>query len=500
MNKQDILNTVEKLYNTYESNEFILTKLHENINKLEKKLLDQQEQYESRIELKNKMNIEKELFIHDFLSNYKFYYIQDSNIFIEYDNEHYRQINENNIWSKVYTEIHKFPNLKQWKHKIRVEILSLIKKNTVHNVQLIPNTKTIQIALQIIKSILVPSKELSKYVLTLLGDSILKKTNTNTTIIPTTNIDSFLDSIEFQIHYYMRCYFKDIFKQRYHNHDYENIRVLQTNECSNTSFIWSSTLKKYIFDIVFVACHYSKRYKNADNYVEKFCDSKIYNTIFFCKNNTKNDILNKFIDTEFDKDKSLCVFQRDLKYLINNYFDNIGIPKTLFYSDVNDYFDNHFKKDIINEKGKDEIVYKGISSKQSNFIQTFMSFFDDTFIINNEPTDNITNFELSEIVFIYNKSITSKNYSLNEKLLLSILNQYYPQINIIDDNLVNISCNIWNKNNDINEFIKYFNKEFDDDYKSILDDNDKLYEYYFKWCEDTNKIFVVSKHYFEENI
>jgi len=99
---------------------------------------------------------------------------------------------------------------------------------------------------------------------------LIKKNTSSNIVITTNNIDVFINDLEFQIHHYMKCYFKEIFKHKYYNHNYDNIRILQTKDCENNAFMWTTTIKQYIFDIIFVACHYSKRYKNADNYINNY--------------------------------------------------------------------------------------------------------------------------------------------------------------------------------------------------------------------------------------
>jgi hypothetical protein len=169
------------------------------------------------------------------------------------------------IWCEILTLITNKHVLTPWKQKVRVEVIAQLKKHTIHNVNMIPSSNTIQHVLQILQSIFLSNKYYSKFFLTLLGDSLLKKTDSSLSIITSSSCDKFLNELEFQIHHYMKCYFKDSFKHKYHKQHYDNIRLLDTRECEKNAFIWSPTIKNYIFDIIFVACHYSKRYINSDN-------------------------------------------------------------------------------------------------------------------------------------------------------------------------------------------------------------------------------------------
>lgn len=494
MDKEYILNSVNALCDTFNNDLFFLSNMREIIDGIEEKIEIQRKLMLTREERKNKLNSEKDTFIKTFMDTHNYYYIPESEIFIEYDGERYIQINENKIWIEIYNQINKNNNLFPWKQKVRVELVSIIKKNTIYNVQLIPETSTIQTVLQIMQSIILPNKYLSKYMLTLLGDCLLKKQNMNNIIITTNNLDKFITELEFQIHHYMKCYFKDIFKHKYYNHNYKNIRILQTKECNNNYFMWSSTLKQYTFDIIFVACHYSKRYKNADNFIHTFCNnSETVDSVLMCYNNSKTYILDKFTSTMFERNDKLGVFKTDLKYLINQYFELINIPKIVFYADVDDYFKENFEE--IDENNV--TIYKGITAKNSKFISSFNCFFQDTFVINK---DFKTTFELDEILMIYSKKHKNKKYELDEKMLLSLIKHYYSDIEIINNKYLKyVECKIWDKNQDIHKFLNDHNKYMNDISDSILT-NDKLYEEYFKWCELNKKQFIVSKNYFEENI
>ena len=495
-----ILNNLSTIYNKHKTDDFFIKALSTKIDDIEEKILRQKEDYMNRVERKSKLNNEKDIFIKHFLQTHKYYYISDADIFIEYDGNHYTQIVESKIWSEIFNEINKNNVLIPWKQKVRVELISLIKKNTLFNVQLIPESRTIQRVLQIFQSVLLNNKYYCKYFLTLLGDCLLRKSDNMITVIPTNNCDKFLHELEFQIHHFMKCYFTDQFRHKYFNHNYEQIRILQTKECENNSFMWESTIKKYIFDIIFVSCHYSKRFDNADNYLFNYCNNnETTDGILFCNRNTKKTIMESFTNNMFERNNKLCVFKKDLKYLINQYFDLINIPKVVFYNEVEEYFNENFE--VINEN---EIIrYKGITSKYSHFISGFLSFFNEVFDVNEQYE---TQFELDEVLSIYTKKCKQKTYLLNEKMLLSLLKHYYEKITIVDGkHITGLKCNIWDKKKDIDEFIKHVqinnnDKPDSDSDTDSVSSHDKLYEKYCAWCEKEKKLFIVSKDYFEENI
>ena len=232
-----------------------------------------------------------------------------------------------------------------------------------------------------------------------------------------------------------------------------------------------------------------------DNYINNYCNNpETKENVLYCCNNSKNNILETFVKTMFEKNDKLGVFKSDLKYLINDYFEKINIPKVLFYADVDEYFEKHYDEVL---DVNCSTMFKGLTAKNSHFISSFNTFFTDTFVINKETN---TNFEIDEILLIFSKKQKIKKYELDEKMLLSLIKHYYPDVDISENKyLNNIECKIWDKNADINEFVNKYQNENN----SVSDsptNTEKMYEEYFKWCEINKKHFIVSKNYFEENV
>ena len=88
-----------------------------------------------------------------------------------------------------------------------------------------------------------------------------------------------------------------------------------------------------MFNLLVVSCHYSARYINSDNYVNKQ-NTNFKNKIFYLKNNKKRSIINDFMcemansGTEDDK-----ISFNNIHFLWKIYLKNKNIPNIILKSE-----------------------------------------------------------------------------------------------------------------------------------------------------------------------
>ena len=80
------------------------------------------------------------------------------------------------------------------------------------------------------------------------------------------------------------------------------------------------------------------------------------------------------------------------------------------------------------------------------------------------------------------------------------MTHFCPNIEIIEDKYVlNVSCCLWNKNDDINNSFEYIKNQIKAEYKLALISFDDAYNYYYKYCNNIHsQKSIVSKRYFEK--
>ena len=234
---------------------------------------------------------------------------------------------------------------------------------------------------------------------------------------------------------------------KYHeNHQFELCRLIKTNE--KISFdIWYDIIKKYGLDLLCVATHYSNRYETSDNFLESNEDPELNNYIYYLKNNTQQEIINRFCN------KCLLISNNN-----NNENNNSNTPKILwknlhfvwkqFLSEnsfPNMIYSNNLKNALINLYSYNETTdsFSGIVSKYLPIESDFIQFWDKTITISSKyENDNFTNeLEIDEICMLFkrwvkmnteNQSFLS-NGNISDENVIKILTHFFPNIEIIDD-------------------------------------------------------------------
>ena len=91
------------------------------------------------------------------------------------------------------------------------------------------------------------------------------------------------------------------------------------------------------------------------------------------------------------------------------------------------------------------------------------------------------------------------NGNITEENILKILIHFFPNIEIVEDKYVlNVTSNMWNKMNDIDNSFEYIKEQIKNDNNLTLVSFDDAYNYYYKFCNQHSVKFVVSKRYFEK--
>ena len=95
------------------------------------------------------------------------------------------------------------------------------------------------------------------------------------------------------------------------------------------------------------------------------------------------------------------------------------------------------------------------------------------------------------------------NFSINENIIINLITHFFENVVIEEEKFIyNITCKLWNKNNNILNFFKYFKDEYivTNKIKKIPINISNLYSYYCKWCKNIQYKFVVGKCYFNKFI
>ena len=127
------------------------------------------------------------------------------------------------------------------------------------------------------------------------------------------------------------------------------------------------------------------------------------------------------------------------------------------------------------------VNFTHITSKYLPNVSSFLAFWENHMTITND--NNLDDeYEIDEIATLY-KNSDQKNSQISDANMIKMICHYFsPQVEVIDNKYItNIKCNLWSKQDDINEFLNsyksnFFNAEINP--QSELLSFDELYQGY----------------------
>lgn len=469
---------IENIFLKYNNNQYIKSKIKNYI------LNSLQNNINSLITSNEKKSLEKERkqnnindFIGKFLINHKYFYNSSSDIFFYYDDKNYNTIkedtiianinnyinklykinnekkfdNNNNILEKKYT-YQNINEIYEMREKVKTIIFKKIKETSINTY--IPESSTIQNIFSLLIPTFFSEKNMAKYFLVCIGDIILKKNNSTLLInSECKNLIKLLSSYSYT--FFGTSYFSD-FKYKYHEQQ-KSCKIIKINSFKSENF--GGEFHKNILNLLCVAIHYSIRFTNSENFLNEEGDNNLINYVNLLNHN--NFIVNNFIENylEYNSNSGNIISSKNMHYLWKDYLNYFEIPKIAF--------SNNFKlllREKINYNETSDLYYN-IISKNLPIVSGFITFWDNYFkiikdydIANNDIIDNNyykSYYESSEILNLYKKYLISKCNLKSEKIIL-ILKHYYENLIIIDKKIYNITCDLWNKEKDITEFLEFF--------------------------------------------
>ena len=440
---------------------------------------------------KNKINVQKTNFIHDFLNNEKrqFFYIKEADIFIKYDNLNYSIINEDDLLYLILSEISKNTILLQKKQNIKDLLIKEIKTNIFGYG--IPESTTIQNIINYFYPVLFKTKSEAKYFLCILGDNIMKKKN-NITYVTRHCYKTFLNHINDSFKDYYNYDILNNFNDTINNKINLNMRILDFKPSIQNKGFWQHFLDHNVLNIISVAIHYSQRYDNSEEYLQNKIEDK--EKILYFKNNKKTDIIDKFISKYIVEKTNEKITNIELYYLWQLFLIDENIP-CLFESDIDPYDHSHFSAAIANSKlhlkrNLTDHSYYNIFSHKLNIVRKFHEFWK-----NNVKEDINEVVEISEIFYFFKQQTNIKTSS--EREILFLIEYFYSHVKITNNKYIhNISCKLWNKKQTIFNVIK----KIDEKHNIEQLTNINLYKKYCQYLKQNKDELVVNKNYFMDVI
>jgi hypothetical protein len=504
--QENCITSLKDLFKNYEDNEYMLQRIHTHINNyLPNTLKNEQINHEKRVNRNHFLTNEQQIFIQVFLSKNQYYYLSSNGYFYEYDGKNYFIVKEDDITHKLLSSISKERVLLDWKHKTKINVIKLIKERSLLNS--IPETDTIQNILNFIYPSLFSSKSQAKYFLTIIGDNIFKK-NTNLIFFVSQNMKKLMTDLE-NISYFSigNSNTTNNFVTKYHeNNSYENYRLLKINE-NFSHELWKEQLKKIGLDLLCVACHYSKRYEDSEKFLENKSDEELKQFALYLFSNNQQKIVESFCENYLNKvdDSSATIQWKNLHFIWKQFLSSNCLPNMIYSNSLKNLLKEIYKYD------EDLDCFTNLTSKYLPIESDFTKFWEKTIhVVDNGGESDIETFdelEVDELCMLFKMwtqtNSTQENLisngNINEESVLKILKHFFPNIEIVENKYVlNVSCNIWNKNSDIEKSFDYIKIQIKTNHDLALISFDDAYNYYYKFCNCQSNKLIVNKRYFEK--
>jgi len=511
-NIEKSIGIIRDLYEKYANDKYMSNRLHSYITEqLPANIENIQKNHEQRLQRIEELTNEQDIFIQSFLTNNQYFYMPSTEKYFYYDGTHYHLQKEDDILYNVLSSISRDRQLLSWKQKTKIYIMKRIKENNL--LKSVPESITIQSVLDILYPALFAKKAEAKYFLTILGDNIFKK-NTEIIHFITPNAKRFLRELNNICQIVIGSNLSQTFRHKYHEHEYGNCRLVNINDCVKNENIWNTLLQNSLLDIICVACHYSIRYGNSDDYIINLSNEpSLLNKVFYLKNIQPDKLVDNFI-SEFlhvyeessDAINEPQISWKNMQYLWKNYLENKNLPMVMFQ--------NTLKQLLIQKLDKRYIeisdIFILVSSKRPE-IEKFITFWEKTIQYDEFETD--MEFEIEEICILFKKWCIQNNETLscmNSKEILGLITHYFPYAEIENEKFIyKIRSSMWDKQMDIQialESIKEKYKNNDTNERTSSPAlNISIYDAYIIYCkyfssESNVHYHIVSKSYFEKYI
>ena len=515
-----ILEKVTELYNKYSADPYMEPKMHNYIcNQLTTTLENIERNHTERTQRMEDLTADQFAFIQSFLFHNHYFYHPTIENFFHYDGKNYTQKSEDDILYHVLSTLSQDRNLISWKHKTKVSIMKRIKDNHIY--QTIPESATIQKVLNGLYPCGFYTKVEAKYFLTILGDNILRKESSLIHIVPP-SAKNFINNLNGLSQIWFGTNSTQSFKFKYHiEHNYSQIRMLK-NE------IRPIQLNHFGLDLLCVACHYSNRYGNSDNYLLKYSNDEAFmNSVLYLKNFTPDTLIDMFA-SEYIRImpgtakittgngivlneitfKMVQISWKNMFYLWKHFLESKNLPSVVFTNKLKtrltEVFVNHYDAELD--------TFTGLNSKYLPSVCKFLQFWDETMVTDESE---VAELEVAEIVSIFKYWCEIQKepiLNISEKQIVDLIMHFYPDTEMEANKYIYKMRNmLWDKKLDIQIAMDDFRDRFRF-YDVSLNELSSAYDAYVHYCGYVARVgprkrsdgnmaaisLLVSKQYFDK--
>ena len=496
---------INELFTKYKDNNYMTHRLETHLLSLPNMLEQENKKYDERVSRFNELTLEKDNFHKVFLSKHQYFYMPYNNIYYEYDGQTYKIIKDDDIHYHLLSTITDEGKLIQWKHKTKQNIIKSIKERTLFKST--PETYTIQNVLKFLQTFFQTKTE-TKYFLAVIGDCLLKKNSENLLYFVSSPIRKLVTMIDSIGYITTGNSIMSNFITKYHDsHKLNLYRLIKSNDSTNSLSheIVKSVLNNIGIDLLCVATHYSEQYSNSGYYLHTNATESIKDYVFYFVKNSLENVIDNFISQCIETvSLDSNITWKNMHYIWKLYLSSINMPNMTYVTQLQTILTTKLEHTLENNN----IIFTHITSKYLPNVSSFLSFWETHMVITSD--NNVDDeYEIDEIVTLY-KNSDQKNSQISDTNMIKMIYHYFsPQVEVIDNKYVtNIKCNLWSKQDDINEYLNSYkfnlvNKGIHPNLELIsFDDLYQGYKIYFKAKNilEQKSFPIVSKQFFEKYV
>lgn len=408
------MNIIDSLREKYKHHEYMRQKVEDYVSNLPELMTTLEEVYEKKQQKKQALLEKREEFIAFFFSQYSFFYIPHTEVFVQYTDE-YKIVHEDTILHLICSLLDK--TLLSSKTKIISVLLKRIKENVLLQVTNTHTSKMIRNAFPF-------PKDIASYVLAILGDVLLGKNEF--IFYMDVSYKPFLkllhQSFCFLLHKSL-----DVFKHKYYDHTYDLCRVIP-GVCKEFTPLPP-------LDIIVAAVTYSNQYGSSDNFIKQ----KNRNDVLVLKQNTPESLVDIFLASYTTKGGTMVY--KDVYFLWKTFLRSKYLPFVVSQQNF---------KAILQQMGICEGDICHITTTMQTNLLKFKHFWD-TYMVAEEDYS----YELQEILDVFQRQ---ERTTLSMELMKEVLSVEYPLV-IEGNTILYYKCTLWNKNLDIDMAINLCTQE-----------------------------------------
>lgn len=441
--------SLDELRLKYKDNEFMLNKLETYVSRLPMVMQSIEEDHQKKTVQRQEVQNKKESFILDFLKQHSFYYISSSETYIQKIDSTWTILREDDIIHLAGSSLPK--DLLFSKYKIIQSILKKIKETPIYSAST-PYATTMVIHKIPMK------KEYAKFFLTIIGDILLNKKVTEVYYIDS-SYKPFLKYIHQQLYVLTHKPICDVFKYKYHDHKYDNCRIIH-GQC--TTFT-----ECCMFEFIIAAVYLSNKYGSSETYIHH-PESIIQKDVLFLTQYTPETLIQYFLKTHTMSTPGKNMTYKDMFFLWQIFLKRKGLPFVISQQNFKFFLSGVCENDMCLDCSP---------SVQADILK--LKHFWDKYIRYDE-----NEYELHELAALYAQQ---EKATISIEQLKDIIQLEYPTASMNGEKIVNITCSLWNKKDDL------------DTLKDICDHKNMttLSDMYTLYLTTPFK-YRVSKDYFEQ--